>query len=124
MSRTSTKSEQQRFHEKYIQNQETGCWEWVAAKTKDGYGMFQPSKVGKSFPTVMTAHRFSWIVANPNQTMPEDVMHQCHNPCCVNPKHLQGGTHAENIQDRYRKERQRVQATCTVLHLYNNATIQ
>lgn len=30
----------ERFEQKFIINEESGCWEWIAAKDKSGYGKF------------------------------------------------------------------------------------
>ena len=34
-----------------------------------------------------------------------EVMHACDNPLCCNPNHLSEGTHKENMQDMYKKNR-------------------
>lgn len=74
------------------------CWEWTAAKHKQGYGIF-----GRSNERL--AHRISWILINgkiPNNLF---VLHSCDNPSCVNPDHLFLGTDLDNAQDRDNKAR-------------------
>jgi hypothetical protein len=55
------------------------------------------------------AHRFSFELHERQLKEGEVVRHLCHNPACVNPKHLAAGSQADNIRDdsllgkRYRK---------------------
>lgn len=74
-----------------------GCWEWQAARSAKGYGVFQ-AKIDGRFGA-FRAHRY--ILGNPEGV----VMHLCDNPPCVRPNHLKVGTHAENIKDRDAKGR-------------------
>ena len=39
--------------------------------------------------------------------IPEEVMHLCDNPKCINPKHLQSGNRQLNVADRSKKHRSR-----------------
>ena len=84
-----------RFQEKYYVDSETGCWEWTAAKNKDGYGTIKVGGVN------VLAHRFS-CKAEAEQI----VRHVCDNPGCVNPDHLIVGTTADNVADKVSKDRQ------------------
>lgn len=46
-----------------------------------------------------------WKVSNGSIPKGLLVLHQCDNPTCVNPKHLFLGTHQDNTNDMYSKER-------------------
>jgi len=89
------------FHSKYVKDEDTGCWEWVAALNAGGYGLFKLPDACK------LAHRVSyWIHKGPfDESL--DIMHKCDNPGCVNPDHLQIATHAMNMADRIAKGRAR-----------------
>lgn len=89
-----------RFENGYVVNENTGCWEWVHAKTIEGYGHFGFfGKRGK-------AHRFSWELYNGKIPKGILVCHSCDNPSCVNPEHLWLGTDADNARDKVAKNRQ------------------
>lgn len=74
------------------------CHEWTGATNRDGYGRFWVN--GRHH----LAHRAAYAIAHSHA--PEVVRHTCDNPSCVNPKHLRGGTQADNIEDRQRRDRQ------------------
>lgn len=89
------------FDLKWFEDVKTGCWEWLASKDKDGYGIF--TILGKKLP----AHRASWRLyhtqgGQPIFEIPNDVevLHKCNNTSCVNPDHLYLGTQKQNIQDQ------------------------
>jgi hypothetical protein len=81
-----------RFNEKYIVNEDTGCWDWTASKCL-GYGLIKIK--GK----MMRAHRFSYEYFVGPLDSNLDVCHKCNNPSCVNPEHLRQDTVSSNMID-------------------------
>lgn len=88
-----------RFESKFVKVD--GCWEWLGAKTRQGYGQFgygrRPTGIGYN---TVGAHRVSWTLYR--GAIPEglSVLHKCNNTSCVNPEHLYLGTHQDNMKDR------------------------
>lgn len=94
---------EQRFAQVGYVEAENGCWLWPRATNKRGYGIFWAGRDrGKD-----TAHRISWEITN-GRRVPTgmEVRHSCDNPPCINPAHLQLGTHQDNMDDRSRRLRQ------------------
>ena len=80
------------FHEHvYITDK---CWLWTACLDKDGYG------VGAINTKKIAAHRISWLLYHGDIKDGHYILHNCHNPSCVNPLHLRQGTQYDNIQDQ------------------------
>lgn len=87
----------------------TGCWLWGAAR-HDGsfhYGIW--NAYGKS--KTSRAHVSAFFAAGGVLTEERPVVrHRCDQPPCVNPAHLEPGSHGENMADmvcrgRYRHGR-------------------
>lgn len=85
------------MRERWTPEPNTGCWLWLGAVGKKGYGIL---RVGKRF---MSAHRWALQqAAGPDERY---VLHSCDQPTCVNPAHLRYGTSAENAADREARKR-------------------
>ena len=80
---------------------ESGCWIWMGATTKAGYGVCA-SKSSKT----KTAHRVSYEAFVGEIPSGMIVAHTCDTPLCVNPHHLWLATHKQNSQDMVKKNRQ------------------
>jgi len=83
----------ERFHQKYIVNSETGCWEWQDKLLHNGYGRLQINS--KS----IKAHRFSYETFIGPIRNDLIVCHNCNNRKCVNPEHLRQDTIQSNSLD-------------------------
>lgn len=78
------------------------CWLWTGAayhRRKWPYGYINlrvgPRKKGKVIK--LAAHRLSVWLHLGTLSAHADVLHECHNPKCVNPHHLRPSTHEENM---------------------------
>lgn len=90
---------EERFWEK-VKKTET-CWEWIGLKQKNrGYG-----KIWINKKKCEGAHRLSLKIHGKFLPPHCVVMHLCDNPSCVNPDHLQVGTHRDNQIDKVIKGR-------------------
>jgi len=73
------------------------CIEFTGYRDTDGYGHMSVDK------NDVQAHRVSYTInVGP---IPDGliVRHKCDNPPCVDPSHLELGTHGDNAQDRMRR---------------------
>lgn len=89
-----------RFWDKIIVKKSNECWEWIAYKNPDGYGV-----IGIKGGKTERAHRVSYKIHFGKIPKGMVVMHKCDNPGCCNPNHLMLGTQAENIYDMISKGR-------------------
>ena len=87
----------EKFRERYVVTD--GCWEWIGAKDKNGYGVI----TYKTLP--IKAHRYSFSVHYGEILEGMSVLHKCDNPSCVNPEHLFQGTQRDNMHDAIKKKR-------------------
>jgi hypothetical protein len=79
----------------------TGCWLWVGAIDKKGYGRVA---LGRRLGAVV-ASRVAWEMAHGSIPDGFFVCHRCDQPSCVNPGHLFLGTAQDNADDMVRKGR-------------------
>ena len=86
---------------------EVCCWEWQAGRTSDGYGNFHIAKVEgvrvreHAHVVALELHRQEFL------SLDHCALHHCDNPPCCNYHHLWAGTHQENMEDMWRKGRQK-----------------
>jgi hypothetical protein len=81
-----------------VEKLDSGCWKYTGCCGEDGHGRFQFKNRS------VCAHRFSWELAH-GKPAEDLVLHRCDFPACVNPAHLFGGSHADNVADRVAKGR-------------------
>ncbi len=77
-----------------------GCWPWIGPLCDRGYGKFN---TGKRY---IRAHRWIWQHMHGAIASKIEVRHRCDNPKCVNPDHLELGTHQQNMADMTSRNRQ------------------
>lgn len=78
------------------------CVEFQGFRDKDGYGKITKGKSN------FLAHRLSYAESRGLDLSEINgllVRHSCDNPACVNPGHLQVGTHADNMRDKVERGR-------------------
>lgn len=88
-----------RFWEKVDRLGDNECWLWTAGDDGKGYGQLRVD--GQA----LKAHRISYELHYGPIPDGFEVCHDCDNPSCVNPAHLQIGTHKENMHDSISKGR-------------------
>lgn len=88
----------ERFWSKVDKQCESDCWLWLKGIDVWGYGRFRMPNghVG--------AHRMAYELTYGLEPYdPENpivVRHKCDNPPCCNPRHLELGTHVDNVRDK------------------------
>jgi hypothetical protein len=88
---TSVDPVEQRFWTKIEKS--GGCWLWTAYITTHGYGSFWDGKY-------ISAHRYSYALANGPIQKGLEIDHVCHNRGCVKPDHLRIVTQKQNNENQ------------------------
>lgn len=78
------------------------CWKWTRKPNFQGYGKVT-AKQGDKMRT-MVPHRISLFLTTGGWP-PEETLHDCDTPLCVNPHHLRPGTRKENVADAAQRGR-------------------
>lgn len=85
-----------------------GCWLWLGAQDKDGYGKFQVTLVrssgAKKTPQRhVRAHRYSFELITGRT--PGQLLHECDVKACVRigADHVHEGTQRKNVRDGLRR---------------------
>jgi hypothetical protein len=93
---------------------ESGCILFVGCENYLGYGVIAFDK-----KTRMSAHRASFMVCHGEIPAGMDVRHKCDVRCCINPLHLELGTHQQNMRDMVLRGR----SPCMPGELHPNAKL-
>lgn len=99
-NRTASKEYKREAILKRVIKDDAGCWNWSAARDKNGYGKMSSGSEYSKY-----AHRVSYDVFVGTIPKGINVCHKCDNPSCVNPEHLFLGTQKDNIHDMHSKGR-------------------
>ncbi len=87
-----------RVKTRWIENPETGCWEWQLRKNHRGYGV-ENITLSKGIHRHGTrAHRNIWQKLHGPIPKGLQIDHRCQNKGCVNPSHLRLLTGRENVR--------------------------
>lgn len=94
-----------RFINRVDVDSQSGCWNWIGAKQRGGYGTIGFKN------KFLKAHRLSYekfvgtISASNDSKHGTCICHKCDNPSCVNPEHLFQATQKDNMKDMADKNR-------------------
>lgn len=93
----------ERLWTKYVENGETGCWEYTGHCLPNGYGLLCSRNAGSR--KAEYAHRVAYELYYGQHPGELNVLHRCDNRRCIRPDHLFLGTQQDNMQDAKAKGR-------------------
>jgi len=89
-----------RLQKFFTPGEKDACWPWTgAAYSKTGYGAFRLNG------TTVAANRAVLMLVSGIDMTGLVARHKCDNRICVNPNHLEAGSHLENMQDAVQRGR-------------------
>ena len=122
MARKETKPFAWSFERRFmtrIAKDENGCWNWIGAKMRNGYG--QLAVGGQHW----AAHRYAYTELRGEIPVGLDLDHLCRNRACCNPDHLEPVTRSENLKrgetGAWAKEHNGGKTHCPSGHQYDEA---
>jgi len=90
-----------------------GCWDCGGTRNRFGYGVIT---FGGKLRRVHRLAYETWVGPIPEGQV---VRHKCDNPPCINPEHLETGTHQDNMDDKMERGRY----TCNSGETHQNAKL-
>lgn len=103
----------ERFWQFVLPEPNSGCWLWMAAWDKNGYGLFTgyPKRSWR-------AHRFAYELVIGPIASGLTIDHLCRVKCCVNPAHMEQVTASINSKRARRDEDRPLKTHCPHGHPY------
>jgi predicted dehydrogenase len=98
------KGVKERLLNRHVIESDTECWLWTGALMPNGYGYMAVR--GKNKYTHRAAYE-EFIGPIPSGSI---VRHSCDTRNCINPEHLEIGTHQDNANDKVERNRQAIGA--------------
>ena len=83
---------EERLAQRVRRDDETGCWEWLGAHKRGGYGHMSVDG------SMRLVHRLAWEVVMGPLEPGMEIDHLCRNRTCLNPAHLEPVTKEENVR--------------------------